>query len=562
MRARGERIIGRETKAGTAKSVDVALDTGLRKDVSKLSLLFTGVGSIIGSGWLFGALFTAQIAGPAAIFSWIIAGLMFIIIGLAFAELSVMFPVAGGVIRFPNYSFGSFAAYSAGWTSWLSASSVAPIEVLATLQYASSYLGWLGSDASGSFVLSWPGGYLVGVALMFIYSVINVMGVKAFVKFNNVLVWWKLVVVFLVILAFFVASFHPDNLFKLGGFAPEGWGAILVAISTGGVAFAYLGFRQGVEFAGETDNPQRNVPFAIIGSIVITTAIYALLQLAFLTALPADIATADWGNLSFRNDAGPLAGLAAILGIVSVGGISIVALLLYVDAIVSPADTGLIFAGVTARLSYANARNQNAPQWLARLNDRGVPWLSVILMFVVGCLYFLPFPGWQQFVGFVVLATVVSFGVGPLVVGAMRRQLPEQERPFRLPGGDVIPVLAFICTNLLALWTGWETNLKVGFAIALGYVVLIVYTAMDRHRMPPFEWKAGSWFIPWLLLLGLVSWLSPYGGGSGILGPAWSALAMAGVSIVIYYWAVLVCLPTQRVVNNVTNTPVDEPGTV
>lgn len=541
--------------------MNVALDTGLHRDVSKLSLLFTGVGSIIGSGWLFGALYAAQIAGPAAILSWVVGGIMFIFIGLAFAELSVMFPVAGGVIRFPNYSFGSFAAYSAGWTSWLSASSVAPIEVLATLQYASRYLEWLGSDATGQFVLSWPGGYLVGVGLMFIYSIINLMGVKAFVKFNDVLVWWKLAVVLLVIAAFFLASFHPENLVDLGGFAPEGWSAIFVAVSTGGVAFAYLGFRQGIEFAGETDNPQRNVPFAVIGSIVITTIIYVLLQIAFITALPDYIATSNWSSLSFQNDAGPLAGLAAILGILSIGGISAVALLLYVDAIVSPADTGLIFAGVTARLSFANARNKNAPQWLARLNKNGIPWLSVILMFVVGCIYFLPFPGWRQFVGFVVAATVVSFGIGPLVVGAMRRQLPDQERPFRLPWGDFIPIVAFICTNLIVLWTGWETNFKVGCAIALGYTVLIVYTAMDKERMPPFEWKAGSWFIPWLLLLGLVSWLSPYGGGIAILGPLGSAAAIAVVSIVIYYWAVLVCLPTDRVVKNVTNTPVDEPGT-
>jgi hypothetical protein len=78
----------------------VALDTGLRKDVGKLSLLFTGIGAIIGSGWLFGALLAAQIAGPAAILSWVVGGIMVMVIGLTYAELGVMFPVSGGIIRF------------------------------------------------------------------------------------------------------------------------------------------------------------------------------------------------------------------------------------------------------------------------------------------------------------------------------------------------------------------------------------------------------------------------------------------------------------------------------
>lgn len=537
---------------------DVQLDRGLRRDVGKLSLLFTGVGSIIGSGWLFGALYASQIAGPAAIISWIIGGLMFMAIGLAYAELGVMFPVAGGIIRFPNYSFGSFTAYSAGFISWLAAASVAPIEVLATLQYATPYAPWLGSTVQGEYVLSTPWGLVLAVVLMFIYSLINILGVKAFARFNNVLVWWKLAVIVFVVLAFFAASFHPGNLTQLGGFAPEGWGAIFVAIPLGGVAFSYLGFRQGVEFAGETTNPQKNVPFAIVGSIVITMIIYVALQIAFLTALPPDIATSDWGSLAFQNDAGPLAGLSAALGVAALGGISILALLLYIDAVVSPADTGLIYAAVTARLSYANAQNNNAPQWMARLNDRGVPYLSVILMGVVGCLFFFPFPGWQKMVGFVILATVVSFGSGPIVVGALRRQLPDQDRPFKLPAGDLIPLLAFICTNLLVLWTGWAVVWKTLAAIAIGYVVLAIYTAMQGSRnMPPWEFKAGSWVIPWFLGLGLVTYLAPYEGGSEILSAGWSAAAMAVLSTVIYYWAMAVCLPARRAAENIERTPVD-----
>lgn len=114
------------TPTSTPRKVNVRLDTGLRRDVGKTSVLFTGVGAIIGSGWLFGALYASQIAGPAAILSWVVGGLMVTVIGLVYAELAVMFPVSGGIIRFPHYSFGSFASFSSGWTSWIAAAVVTP----------------------------------------------------------------------------------------------------------------------------------------------------------------------------------------------------------------------------------------------------------------------------------------------------------------------------------------------------------------------------------------------------------------------------------------------------
>ncbi|MGH3320124.1 MAG: APC family permease [Streptosporangiaceae bacterium] len=318
-------------------------------------MLFTGVGSIIGSGWLFGSFNASQQAGPSAIFAWIIGGVMFMIIGIVYAELGVMFPVAGGVVRFPQYSHGSFAGYSNGWASWLAAAAVTPIEVLASVGYATPYLPWLMVDKPGGAVLS-GAGFGVSVGLMLLYSLINVMGVKAFARFNNVLVWWKLVMIVLVIVVFFAVTFHPENLTTFGGFAPYGESALFASLPAAGVAFAYLGFRQGVEFAGETDNPQRNVPFAVIGSILITMVIYVALQIAFITSLPGGKLQGGWANLGYASDAGPLAGLSMLLGV------AWLAYLLYADAIISPADTGLIYAGVTARLGYANGRNANAPR--------------------------------------------------------------------------------------------------------------------------------------------------------------------------------------------------------
>src|SRR4051812_5655396 len=82
-------------------------DHGMRRDVGRVGLLFAGVGSTTGSGWLFGALTAPTIAGPAAIVSWLLGGLMVMLIGLCYAELGAMLPVSGGVVRYPHYSFGS-----------------------------------------------------------------------------------------------------------------------------------------------------------------------------------------------------------------------------------------------------------------------------------------------------------------------------------------------------------------------------------------------------------------------------------------------------------------------
>ena len=101
------------------------------------------------------------------------------------------------------------------------------------------------------------------------------------------------------------------------------------------------------------------------------------------------------------------------------------------------------------------ARNGNAPKALGRTTDRGVPLFSLIVTFFVGLIVFLPFPSWQQLVGFITSATVLSFGSGPIVHAAMRRQMPDLERPFKLPFGDVIPFLAFYSSNLIVYWAGW-----------------------------------------------------------------------------------------------------------
>ncbi|MGA8278992.1 MAG: APC family permease [Rhodanobacteraceae bacterium] len=542
-------------------------DRRLKRHVGVVGLLFTAVGSIIGSGWLFGALSAAQQAGPASILSWLIGAVMILFIGLTYAELGTMFPVSGGVVRFPHFAFGSFASYTTGWITWLACASTAPIEVEAAMQYATNYVPWLQHMDDGVPVLTAPG-YLVAAGMMLLFSLINMIGIRWFARLNNALVWWKIAIIVLVVVAFLTADFHADHFSYAahGGFMPFGWHGVFSSIATAGIIFSYLGFRQGVELAGETDNPARNVPIAILGSLGLCAIIYIGLQVAFIGALPPEALANGWANIGTTFTGGlddkaiafgPLATLATTLGL------TWLALLLYVDAFVSPADTGLIYTTVTTRLSYAMGRNGNAPTVLAKVNDRGVPWVSVILAFIVGLIFFLPFPGWQKLVGFVTSATVLSFGSGPLVLMALRKELPDRTRPFRLPGGVIIPYFAFLSSNLIVYWSGWDVEWKLSLAVVLGLAVFALHELLRGRHTPRMDFRAGFWVIPWLGGLALISWLGAYpaqsvgAGNLGLFELATSIPIVAVFSALVMWLAYAWRLSTARVEEHLREPWVD-----
>ncbi len=548
--------------ADTTKSPSVdepGDDRRLKKDFGTIGLLFTAIGSIIGSGWLFGALYAAQMAGPASILAWVIGGVMFIFIGMAYSELGTMFPHSGGVARYPHYSFGSFTSFSMGWLTWVAAAAIAPVEVLAVIQYSNNWLPWLQDVKDGNVVLTgW--GTVIAVLLMGVFVLVNFFGVRWFQRLNNILVWWKLFMIVLVIAVFVALAFNTDHFAsaEFGGFAPYGAKGVFAAVAGAGIAFSYFGFRQGVELAGETDNPKKNVPLTLIGSVVITGILYIGLQIAFLGAVPSEaIAAEGWAKVgaNFTGETevlalfGPLAAIAGLLGAVWLAG------LLYADAIISPGDTGMIYAGVTARISYAMGRNRNAPAGLAKVDDRGVPWVSLLLAFIVGCVFFLPFPGWSQLVGFVTSSTVLSFGSGPIVLLAMRKQLPEQARPYRL-GDKMVWFIGFMAlwsTNLIVYWTGWDKNWKLFGLLVFGWILMVLFLKFSKQEHPKLDLAAGWWVIVWFGGLALISFIGGYpgqeldAGNLGWLGLGTGAIATAVLTVVTIWVALKCALPRHRV---------------
>src|ERR687885_1994688 len=272
---------------------------GLRREIGFVGLLWASTGSIIGSGWLFGAQGALASAGPAAVISWVIGAAAILLLALVHAELGGMYPVSGGSARFPHYAFGGAAGASFGWFSWLQAATVAPIEVSAVINYATHYSfaeGWLNTGSTEPTLTA--SGLVVAVVLMAIISSINFLGVRALAHTNSAATWWKVGVPLLTIFVVAIAGgMHPGNFTAADGFAPDGAKGILAAVATRGVIFAYLGFGQADQLAGGSPNPKRGIPLEVMGSIVLGLIIYSALQIVFLLALPASAIGPSWATV-------------------------------------------------------------------------------------------------------------------------------------------------------------------------------------------------------------------------------------------------------------------------
>jgi amino acid transporter len=534
----------------TAESGGTAAEHRLHREVSTIGLLFVCLGSVIGSGWLFGALYAAQIAGPASIISWVLGALVMLVLALVHAEVGGMYPVAGGSARYPHFAFGNLAGFATGWIVWVGAVTVAPIEVLAALQYLTFYFPWLTDTASGVTVLT-PVGIVISIILMALFTVINLLGVAALAKSNNVIMIWKIAIPFLAVAVIMILSFHTTNFTSSdhGGFMPFGIQGVLSAIATGGIIFSYQGFEQAIQFGGETRNPGRNVPLAVIGSMLIGLVLYIALQVAFLGALEPNNLSKGWDAITFPGLAGPFAGLATAVGA------SWLAVLLYIDAAVSPGGTGLLYSASSARLSFALARNHYIPRQFGYLSERGVPTVSIIFGFIIGCFMFLPFPGWQVLVGFIVSAAVMGYAMVPLAFGALRRQEPDHPRPFKLPAGEVLAPLSFIVANLVIYWTGWEILWKLLIAIAFGFVLLAIGHRINPSEMTPsFDWRGGSWLWPYLGGMAVISFIGASDfGGRGMIPFGWDILVVTAFSLAIYFYAMSVRLTPDEVRRHVAD---------
>ncbi len=521
----------------------------LHRAVGLRALTMISLGSIIGSGWLLGALTAAKSAGGASLISWIIGALVLALLALVHAELGATYPVSGGTARFPFMIFGALGGFAGGWMGWIQAVTIAPIEVEATLGYLNSkftHLNWINTNGTLTGT-----GIAIGAVFMLVFTVINIMGVRWLAETNAIATYWKILIPTITIFALLFSVFHSGNFTAGGGFMPYGIHGVFAALPLG-IVFAIEGFEQAIQVGGEAENPQRNIPRAVLGSMVIGTAIYLLLEVAFIGALnPADLVHGWASPIAGVGAFGPYATLATQAGL---GWLST---LLIIDAVISPAGTGLIYLGTSSRLSYGLGRNGYFPSLISKVSSRGVPLNSIIICFVVGMLTFLPFPSWAGLVGLVTSATVIMYAMAPVSLAALRKQDPDRERKYRLPAAGILCPLAFFFANCIVYFSGFSTLVWLYVMIVVGIIIFGAYQAsLPAERRTIFEWRSAYWILPWLAALLIISWQGQYD-ASSIFGlnlvatkriPGWWDLGvLLVVSLAIYYWAVASGMSREKV---------------
>lgn len=533
----------------------------LRRGVGVIGLTFFALGSVIGSGWLFGARNAASVAGPAAILSWPIAGVMILVIILSYAELAPSYPVAGGMYRLAHYSYGGLGGFTMGWVSWLFSMSLIAIEVEAALEYLSGlqHLGWL-LDANGN--LSMPAGFLIAVALALLFALVNMYSVKVFAHSNTAIVWWKIAIPVLTIIAL-AFSVKGSNYTAAGGFLPKatldfgGVKGIFLALPLA-VVFSEIGFDSAIQMAGEARNPKRDLIRAVLYSTVIGVVVYTLLQVVFIGAMPAKYLGSGWAGMATvfaKNIHGPYVLMA------SVAGLSWLMYLLYIDAAVSPSGTGFIYTGTQARLLYGMGKEGYLPPGTKALNRHGVPWVGVLTGWVGSVLLFLPFPSWSSLVAAITSVAVISYCAGPAALNHFRKADPGRERGYRVPAPKVIAPLGFIFGTLLVYWTGWGTMWRVDGGIILGLLIMGgYYFARPKTARPSLDVKHSLWMWVWLAGINIFTLLGAFQGWPGSapeqldswyhpmswLTFPYDTIWVAVFAILIYIFAQATALPAEK----------------
>ncbi|AXA33458.1 APC family permease [Francisella adeliensis] len=437
--------------------------SNLNKQPSLFTAVGIGLGCMIGSGWLFAAYYAAQYTGPSAFISWIIGATLALILALLLAEIATMYKETALFSRLltishKNRDFGYVIAIS----NWLGLVIIIPSEASATVQYLSATFPDIEHIFYSSHELT---AYGLGAmfVLMVIYGLVNFWGIKALARINNIITCFKVIIPITTALILMYVAFNPSN-FTDYGFAPMGANRIVGAVVVCGIFYAFYGFGMIATFGSEIKNPQRNIPIALVLSVVISLSIYLLLQAAFIGALPTDIISKGWENMNFTS---PLAQLLILLNI------NVWAMILYADAAVSPSGAGILYLGSGARMFNGMAKDNQVPKYFAKVTKNNNPRRALIFSLIVACAIPMSFKNWQEIMIIVTVFQIISCVAIPVAFAKLRMTKQGQEkRLFKMPGGSILSFIMFVVLTYLLVEAGEKALL---WGLLLHIIFFVIY---------------------------------------------------------------------------------------
>ncbi|WP_436843520.1 APC family permease, partial [Streptomyces hundungensis] len=498
----------------------------LRKELGFWSLTAIGFSNILGSGWLFAAMFAAQTAGPAALLSWVGAGVLCALVALVMVELGATRPEGGGTVRWPLYASGRLVGTVVGWSVLLSVGGTAA-EISAIMQYAAHYLPGLYDNGrlTGS-------GLAVASGLSVLLTALNWFAVRAFARLNNLVSLFKVLIPVLTVVALFLSGTHSGRLTDHGGFAPYGYAACLTALAGGGIVYSVNGFQAPLDFSGEARNPRRTVPLAVLTGIGLAVLVYLGLQLAFLFTVPDSLLGHGWQGVNFDS---PFGQLALVLNL------HWLATLLYADAVVSPGGSAYVGVAIDARHTYALAKNGLLPRFFMRIDPRsGTARRALVLNLLVIIVFMLPFGGWQDIVSVMGDMYLIVYAASAVAAAAFRahdrdRGLPPSDG--QVAGVHWIAPISFVVASEFVFWSGWH-HLRLALPLVLVGVPLFLMLRPDTDgRSSRDELRHGAWLVFHLAALTILSWLGTFG-GSGHLSAPYDSVVVGALAFGVFFWAV------------------------
>ena len=397
----------------------------LTPTMKTMDLVLFGIGAIIGSGILVLTGKASSEAGPAVIFSFLIAGLACCLAALCYAELASTIPSSGSTYTYLYVSVGEIVAYTIGWV--LIGGYVLTAATIANgwSSYFSRLLAGLGVDIPKEiYTLPSAGGYgnIPAVIVVLLITFILSKGTSSSKLVNNLMVVAKVGIVILFVI---VGSFYVEPTNWTNNFAPTGFSGVMLAATT--VFFAYLGFDAISTSAEETINPEKALPKAIIITMIVCTAFYILVCLVLTGVVEySRLGTGD--ALAFVLEE---VGQNRVAGIVSLG-----AVIGLMAGILS-----FIYAGV--RITFTVARDGLLPKKFTEVNKSHVPgivtWgLGITTAILAG---FLPL---GQLVDLANVASIIAFALVSYTTIVFYKKYPDLKRGFKVPGMPVLPMISIV----------------------------------------------------------------------------------------------------------------------
>jgi APA family basic amino acid/polyamine antiporter len=451
----------------------------LPKVLGPLSIVFMGIGAIIGAGiFVLTGTAAALYAGPAVILSFVLAGIACAFVGLCYAELAAMMPVSGSTYTYTYTSLGQLAAWLVGWNLILEYSIGGAAVAVGWSGYLDGTLAMIGinlsprlTNSTGTVVTLADGSSataianLPAVAIVAVLTLLLVGGTRESARVNNLMVALKLSVIlaFIGFGVFYVSAanwqpFVPPN---DGTFGVFGWSGVLHGATV--VFITYIGFDSVSNCAQEARNPQRDMPIGIIGALAISTILYILVAAVLVGSVP-------YRDL---NVAAPV-GLA-----VERMGIGWLALLIQLGALIGITTAILVLLYGQSRIFAAMAKDGLMPPLFGAIHPKlKTPWMSQILIGIVVATFAAatPIETLSELVG---VGTLFSFVLVCAAVVRLRSLEPKAPRPFRVPGAPWVPLLGML--SCLGLMVGLSPVTWVRFIVWMA-IGLAVYFAYGRSR--------------------------------------------------------------------------------